>query len=175
MLMGVTILTVIRFILQVSMKMSEDLMAYSISEIKILAKSVLYIGVWYLYFKNSIRVSVYYKEKSLQQIIEEPKKGYQMSVVGKRIMEVKIIDYFTTQKAFDYASGIYINQLPKEYAGSASLSDLTTKKILKLKRAKYYLNQKNLENLKVETRKTAKTITIMVVIYILTILLIGTL
>ena len=68
-----------------------------------------------------------------------------------------------------------MNQLPKEYAGSASLSDLTTKKILKLKRAKYYLKQKNLENAKVETRKTAKTVTIMVVIYVLTILLIGTL
>ena len=39
MLMGVTILTVIRFILQASMNMSEDLMAYSVSEIKILAKS----------------------------------------------------------------------------------------------------------------------------------------
>lgn len=173
MLMGVTILTVVRFILQASMNMSEDLMAYSVSEIKILAKSVLYIGVWYLYFKNSIRVSVYYKEKSLQQIIEEPKKGYQTNLVNKRIMEVKIIDYFTTQKAFDYANGIYINQLPKEYVGSASLSDLTTKKILKLKRAKYYLNQKNIENPKVETRKTAKTVAIMVVIYILVVLILS--
>ena len=88
-------------------------------------------------------------------------------------MEVKIIDYFTTQKAFDYANGIYINQLPKEYVGSASLSDLTTKKILKLKRAKYYLNQKNIENQKVEKRKKAKTVAIMVVIYILVVIILS--
>ena len=89
-------------------------------------------------------------------------------------MEVKIIDYFTTQKAFDYASGIYINQLPKEYARNIALSDLTSKKIIKLKRAKYYLNQKNLENPKMETRKATKTVALMVVIYVLVVLLIST-
>ncbi len=174
MLIGVTILTVIRLVLQASMKMSEDFIAYSISEMKILVKSILYLFVWYLYYKNSIRVSIYYKERSLQQIIEEPKKGYQTNLVNKRIMEVKIIDYFTTQKAFDYASGIYINQLPKEYARNIALSDLTSKKIIKLKRAKYYLNQKNLENPKMETRKATKTVALMVVIYVLVVLLIST-
>jgi hypothetical protein len=34
--------------------------------------------------------------------------------------------------------------MPKEYANSLSLSDLTSKKIVKLKRAKYYLNKKYL-------------------------------
>ncbi len=175
MLIGITILTICRFILQVTLKMSEDIISYSISEMKILAKSMLYILVWYLYFKNSMRVSVYYKEKSIEQIITKPKKGYQTNAINKRIMEIKIIDYFTNKKAFDYANGIYMNHLPKEYAGSIALSDLTSKKMLKLKRAKYYLNQKNLENPKGETRKMAKTVALMVVVYILMILLIGTL
>jgi hypothetical protein len=97
-----------------------------------------------LYFKNSIRVSVCYNEKSIEQIILEPKKGYQERKVAKKVMEVKIIEYLKSQKAFDYTSGIYINKMPKEYANSLSLSDLTSKKIVKLKRAKYYLNKKYL-------------------------------
>ena len=175
MLIGITLLTIGRLILQASLKMSEDFISYSISEMKILAKSIMYILVWYLYFKNSIRVSVYYKEKSIEQIVTNPKKGYQTNAICKRMMEAKIIDYFTTKKAFDYGNGIYLNHLPKEYASSIALSDLTAKKILKLKRAKYYLNQKNLENPKGEKRKSAKTVALMVVIYVLVILLISTL
>lgn len=174
MLIGIVILTIFRLILQASLKMSENFIAYSILEMKLLAKSVIYIIVWYLYFKNSIRVSIFYEEKSLTQIIEVPKRGYQSNLIKKKMMEVKIIDYFVTQKAFDYANGIYMNRLPKEFASSVVLSDLTSKKILKLKKAKYYLNQKNLENPKMETRKATKTVALMVVIYVLVILLIET-
>lgn len=89
-------------------------------------------------------------------------------------MEINIIEYFKKQKAINYASGIYINKLPKEYANSISLQDLNSKKIIKLKRAKYYLSNENLENPKTEQRKMAKTVTWMIIIYVLVLLILAT-
>ena len=80
--------------------------------------------------------------------------------------EFKIIDYFKSQKAYDYATGIYINKLPKEYAKSLSLLDLNSKRIIRLKKAKYYLSMKDLENPKAENRKIVKTICWIALIYI---------
>ena len=133
---------------------------------QIFIRSVIYVVIWYCYFKNSIRVSVYYKEKSIEQIIKEPKKGYQTNRVNKKMTEFKIIDYFKSQKAYDYATGIYINKLPKEYAKSLSLLDLNSKRIIRLKKAKYYLSMKDLENPKAENRKIVKTICWIALIYI---------
>ena len=84
-------------------------------------------------------------------------------------MEFKIIEYFQKEKAFDYASGIYINKLPKQYVNS-SLEDLNAKKVIRLKRAKYYLSKKDFENPKKEQRKIAKTVMCMLTIYILVLL-----
>lgn len=167
MLIGVMILTISRVIIQlVTMGMNQDFIAYITFETGTFVKSVIYILIWYCYFRNSIRVSIYYQEKSLEQMIENPKKGYQSNLVNKKVMEFKIVEYFKKQKAFDYASGIYINKLPKEYANSLSLSDLNSKKIIRIKKAKYYLSRKDLENPKTERKKIIKTISLIVIIYI---------
>lgn len=161
---GVVLVTIIRII--ISIGVGQGLVKYVIYEMPIFIRSVLYIVIWYCYFKNSIRVSVYYKEKSIEQIVKEPKKGYQTNVINKKISEFKIIDYFKSQKAYDYTSGIYINKLPKEYAKSLSLLDLNSKKIIRLKKAKYYLSMKDLSNPKAENRKIVKTILWIALIYI---------
>lgn len=164
---GVVILTITRIIMQITnIGFGKGCVPYIINETLLFIKSVIYIAIWYCYFKNSIRVSVYYGEKSIEQIVKEPKKGYQTNKVNKKITEFKIIDYFKTQKAYDYASGIYINRLPKEYAKSLSLLDLNSKKIIRLKKAKYYLSMKDLNNPKAENRKTIKTILWIALIYV---------
>ena len=135
---GVLLVTVIRIIMQTSyMGIGQEFVNYMTYEMQLFIRSVIYVAIWYCYFKNSIRVSVYYGEKRLEQIIREPKKGYQTNKVNKKISEFKIIDYFKNQKAYDYTSGIYINKLPKEYAKSLSLLDLNSKKIIRLKKAKF--------------------------------------
>lgn len=175
MLIGVALLTVSRVIVQmISLGINENLIQYITNETQVLTRSAMNILIWYFYFKNSIRVSVYYKGKTLEQIIMEPKKGYQLNSINKKIMEIKIIEYFKNNKATDYASGIYINKLPKEYAKSLSLSDLNTKKIIRLKRAKYYLSNKDLENPKSERRKTIKTIISVSAIYLFVLLILYT-
>lgn len=161
---SVILVTIIRIIM--SMGVGQSLVKYIIYEMQIFIRSVIYVVIWYCYFKNSIRVSVYYKEKSIEQIIKEPKKGYQTNRVNKKMTEFKIIDYFKSQKAYDYATGIYINKLPKEYAKSLSLLDLNSKRIIRLKKAKYYLSMKDLENPKAENRKIVKTICWIALIYI---------
>lgn len=166
---GVVLVTIIRIIM--SIVVGQALVKYVIYEMPIFIRSVLYIVIWYCYFKNSIRVSVYYKEKGIEQIVKEPKKGYQTNVVNKKIAEFKIIDYFKSQKAYDYTSGIYINKLPKEYAKSLSLLDLNSKKVIRLKKAKYYLSMKDLSNPKAENRKIVKTILWIVLIYIFILLI----
>lgn len=173
-LIGVIILTITRLSIQaVSFGVNQNLLKYVIYETEVFIKSMVYVLVWYCYFKNSIRVSVYYDEKSLEQIIKEPKKGYQKNLVNKKIMEYKIIEYFKQQKAFDYASGIYINKLPKEYAGSLSLSDLNSKKIIRLKKAKYYLSKKDLENPKTENKKAVKTVGSIILVYLFVLLILS--
>ncbi|MBO5479314.1 MAG: hypothetical protein J6A04_06495 [Clostridia bacterium] len=172
MLIGVALLTILRVVIQIVFAgINENFVQYIISETQVFTRSAVYILIWYFYFKNSIRVSVYYKEKTIEQIVMEPKKGYQANEVNKRIMEFKIIEYFEEQKAYDYASGIYINKLPKEYANSLSLSDLNTKKIIKLKRAKYYLSKKDLENPKSQNRKTIRTVLSVIGIYLFVLLI----
>lgn len=175
MLILVTILTLSRLAMQaIAGGINQSLIPYITYETQIFAKSMIYILIWYFYFRNSIRVSIYYKEKSLEQIVMEPKKGYQTNVVNKKIMEFKIIEYFKQQNAWDYASGIYINRLPKEYANSLSLSDLNSKKIIRLKRAKYYLSKKDLENPKSEQRKMIKIVGGMIAIYLFVWILLST-
>lgn len=167
MLIGVVILTISRLIIQViNMGMNESFIAYITYETSVFAKSMIYILIWYFYFRNSIRVSVYYQEKSLEQIITTPKKRYQNNLINKKIMEYKIIEYFKNKKALDYASGIYINKLPKEYANSLSLSDLNSMKVIRLKRAKYYLSMKDLESPKSQKRKEIKTVGSIIIIYL---------
>jgi hypothetical protein len=144
MLIGISIIWVICIFIQGVILNNSNFATYVKEKIELLCRSYIYIAIWYCYFANSIRVSVCYNDKSIEQIIMEPKKGYQTRTINKKIMEVKIIEYFKSKKAYDYASGIYINKLPKEYANSLSLSDLTSKKIIKLKKAKYYLNKKYL-------------------------------
>lgn len=172
MLISVTLLTIIRVIVQaILVRIDESLIKYIASELTVFTRSAMYVLIWYFYFKNSIRVSIYYKEKTLEQIIMEPKKGYQVNLVNKKVMEFKIIEYFKDNKAFDYASGIYINKLPKQYANSVSLSDLNTKKIIRLKRAKYYLSKKDLENPKSEKRKVVRTVGTIIGIYLFVLLI----
>lgn len=166
---GVVLVTIIRIIMAIGV--GQSLVKYVIYEMQIFIRSVIYVAIWYCYFKNSIRVSVYYKEKSIEQIVKEPKKGYQTNKVNKKIAEFKIIDYFKSQKAYDYTSGIYINKLPKEYAKSLSLLDLNSKKIIRLKKAKYYLSMKDLSNPKAENRKIVKTILWIALIYIFILLI----
>ena len=75
MLIGIVILTILRLILQIFINgTKQEFLNFIISEVKILVKSMMYILTWYLYFKNSIRVSIYYKQKTLEQIILDPKK-----------------------------------------------------------------------------------------------------
>ena len=75
MLIGIVILTILRLILQIFINgTKQEFLNFIISEVKILVKSMMYILIWYLYFKNSIRVSIYYKQKTLEQIILDPKK-----------------------------------------------------------------------------------------------------
>lgn len=175
MLIGVSVLMIARCIIQAIVGgINQDFIQYIAKEASVFAKSIIYLLIWYCYFQNSIRVSVYYGEKSLEQIVMEPKKGYQTSVIHKKIKEFKIIEYFEKQKAVDYASGIYMNQLPKEYARSASLSNLNSKKIIRLKRAKYYLSQKDLENPKTENRQMLKIVGGMIVVYLLVIAILST-
>lgn len=166
---GVVLVTILRIIIAIGV--GQSLVKYVIYEMQIFIRSVIYVAIWYCYFKNSIRVSVYYKEKSIEQIVKEPKKGYQTNVINKKIAEFKIIDYFKSQKAYDYTSGIYINKLPKEYAKSLSLLDLNSKKIIRLKKAKYYLSIKDLSNPKAENRKIVKTILWIALIYIFILLI----
>lgn len=168
MLIAVGVLTVSRVLVQST---SEKLIQYMISETGVLTRSGVNILIWYFYFKNSIRVSIYYKERTLDQIIMEPQKGYQLNSINKKIMEFKIIEYFKNNKAIDYASGIYINKLPKEYEKSLSISDLITKRIIRLKRAKYYLSLKDLENPNSEKRIVAKTIRNIIVVYLAIVLI----
>ncbi len=167
-LVGVILLTIIRLVLVINIG---DFWKYFKSEIQVMLSSVLYIVIWYLYFRNSIRVSVYYGEKTLEQIIINPKKIYQENLVNKKIMELNLIEYFKNQKALDYESGIYINKLPKEYAKSITLSNLNTKRIIRLKRAKYYLSKKDLESPKTEQRQILKIVGISILIYIIAVLL----
>lgn len=166
---GVILVTIIRII--ISIGVGQSLIKCIAYEMQIFIRSIIYIAIWYCYFKNSIRVSVYYKEKSIEQIMKAPKKGYQTNKVNKKITEFKIIDYFKNQKAYDYASGIYINKLPREYAKSLSLLDLNSKKIIRLKKAKYYLSMKDLSNPKAENRKIVKTILWIVLIYVFILLI----
>lgn len=166
---GVVLVTIIRIIMAIGV--GQSLVKYVIYEMQIFIRSVIYVAIWYCYFKNSIRVSVYYKEKSIEQIVKEPKKGYQTNVINKKIAEFKIIDYFKSQKAYDYTSGIYINKIPREYAKSLSLLDLNSKKIIRLKKAKYYLSMKDLSNPKAENRKIIKTILWIALIYIFILLI----
>ncbi len=168
MLVVVILLTVIRIALNIN---TSDFWYYFKMELQVMSRSILYITVWYLYFRNSIRVSVYYGEKTLEQIITNPKKLYQENLVNKKIMEFKLIEYFENQKALDYESGIYINKLPKEYAKSITLSNLNAKRIIRLKRAKYYLSKKDLESPKTEQRQMLKTVGIFILIYIVAVLL----
>lgn len=168
MLAGVILLTIIRLILVTNIG---DFWKYFKSEIQVMLSSVLYIVIWYLYFRNSIRVSVLYGEKTLEQIIINPKKIYQENLVNKKIMELNLIEYFEKQKALDYESGIYINKLPKEYVKSVALSSLNSKKIIRLKRAKYYLSKKDLESPKTEQKQMLKIVGIGIVIYILAVLM----
>lgn len=164
---GIVIVTIARMIMQITnIGFGKGCVPYIINETLLFIKSVIYIAIWYCYFKNSIRVSVYYGEKSIEQIVKEPKKGYQTNKVNKKITEFKIIDYFKSQKAYDYASGIYINKLPKEYAKSLSILDLNSKRIIRLKKAKYYLSMKDLNNPKAENRRTIKTILWIALIYV---------
>ena len=75
MLMIIAIITSIRLILQaITNGINQEFLTKSMLEVKVLAKSMLYILIWYCYFKNSIRVCIYYKQKSLEQIIAKPKK-----------------------------------------------------------------------------------------------------
>lgn len=75
MLIGIVILTILQLILQIFINgINQEFLNFIISEVKILVKSMMYILTWYLYFKNSIRVSIYYKQKTLEQIILAPKK-----------------------------------------------------------------------------------------------------
>ena len=167
MLIGVMLLTISRGIIQlVAIGINQDFVTYITYETNVFAKSMIYILIWYFYFRNSIRVSIYYQEKSIEQVITEPKKGYQNNLINKKIMEYKIIEYFKNKKALDYASGIYINKLPKEYANSLSLSDLNSMKIIRLKRAKYYLSIKDLESPKSQKRKAIKTVIGIIMIYL---------
>lgn len=168
MLIAVGVLTVSRVLVQST---SENLIQYIISETGVLTRSGVNILIWYFYFKNSIRVSIYYKERTLEQIIMEPQKGYQLNFVNKKIMEFKIIEYFKNNKAIDYASGIYINKIPKEYEKSLSISDLITKRIIRLKRAKYYLSLKDLGNPNSERRIVAKTVRNIIVVYLAIVLI----
>lgn len=157
-LISTIILTIFRVIIQANlygMKIFE--LGYIESEIKVLLQNFVYIISWFLYFKNSIRVAVYYKQKTLEEIILTPNTILQKDMIQKKMMEFKIIDYFIKEKAYDYSSGIYINKLPKEYANNVSLSDLSSKKIIRLKRAKYYLSNKDLNNPNVEKKKALKT------------------
>ena len=172
MIIAIILLTIARVITQaIYIGIGLELMQFLTKEIQVFTKSMVYILIWYFYFKNSIRVSVYFKEKKLEQIVNEPKKGYQASQINKKIAELKIIEYFKINKALDYVSGIYINKLPKEYANSLALSDLNTKKIIRLKRAKYYLSEKELENAKSERRKTIKTVISISIIYLFVLLI----
>lgn len=174
-LISTIILTLFRVMIQANlygMKIFE--FGYIESEIKVLLQSFVYVILWFLYFKNSIRVAVYYKEKTLEEIILNPNTILQKDMIHKKMMEFKIIDYFIKEKAYDYASGIYINKLPKEYANSVSLSDLNSKKIIRLKRAKYYLSNKDLNNPNAEKRRTLKTALWIIFISILILLLIQT-
>ena len=107
----------------------------------------------------------------MEQIIITPKKIYQENLVNKKIMELNLIEYFENQKALDFESGIYINKLPKEYVKSVALSSLNSKRIIRLKRLKYYLSKKDLESPKTERRQIVKIVGIGIVIYILTVLL----
>ena len=166
---GVILVTIIRIIMSIGV--GQSLIKCIAYEMQIFIRSIIYIAIWYCYFKNSIRVSVYYKEKSIEQIMKAPKKGYQTNKVNKKITEFKIIDYFKNQKAYDYASGIYINKLPREYAKSLSLLDLNSKKIIRLKKAKYYLSMKDLSNPKAENRKLVKTTLWIVLIYVFILLI----
>lgn len=168
MLIGVILLTIIRLLLVINIG---DFWKYFKSEIQVMLSSILYIIIWYLYFKNSIRVSTFYGEKALEQIIITPKKIYQENLVNKKIMELNLIEYFENQKALDFESGIYINKLPKEYVKSVALSSLNSKRIIRLKRLKYYLSKKDLESPKTERRQIVKIVGIGIVIYILTVLL----
>ena len=167
-LVGVMLLTIIRLVLTINIG---DFWKYFKIESKIVLRSIIYIVIWYLYFRNSIRVSVLYGEKTLEQIIINPKKIYQENLVNKKIMELNLIEYFENQKALDYESGIYINKLPKEYAKSVVLSSLNSKKIIRLKRAKYYLSKKDLENPKTEQKQMLKIVGIGIAIYILAVLI----
>lgn len=167
-LVGVMLLTIIRLVLTINIG---DFWQYFKIESKIVLRSIIYIVIWYLYFRNSIRVSVLYGEKTLEQIIINPKKIYQENLVNKKIMELNLIEYFENQKALDYESGIYINKLPKEYAKSVVLSSLNSKKIIRLKRAKYYLSKKDLENPKTEQKQMLKIVGIGIAIYILAVLI----
>lgn len=168
MLLGIILLTTIRLVLTIN---TGDFWQYFKIESQIMLRSIVYIAIWYLYFRNSIRVSVFYGEKTLEQIIINPKKIYQENLVNKKIREFKLIEYFENQKALDYASGIYINKLPKEYAKSIDLSNLNSKKIIRLKRAKYYLSKSDLENPKTEQKQMLKIVGIGIAIYILAVLL----
>lgn len=167
-LVGVILLTIIRLVLVINIG---DFWKYFKSEIQVMLSSVLYIMVWYVYFRNSIRVSVFYGEKTLEQIITNPNKMYQENLVNKKIMELNLIEYFENQKALDYESGIYINKMPKEYDKSVVLSGLHSKKIIRLKRAKYYLSKKDLESPKTEQKQIVKIVGICIAIYILAVLI----
>lgn len=174
-LIGTAFLTILRFIIQASIYQLEVFnTSYMQTEIKVFLQSFGYLLVWFMYLKNSVRVSIYYMEKSVEEMILLPKTSWQKHVINKKVMEFKIIDYFQKEKALDYQSGIYINKLPKEYANSLSLSDLNAKKIIRLKKAKYYLSNKDLSDPNVEKKRALKIGAWVIIIAILCLWLVTT-
>lgn len=139
-------------------------------ELGSMIRNALYAVVWYGYYTNAIRVSVYYQERNLQQILENPKTRWQTRKINEILTQTKIREYFEQHKAMDTTSGIAMNQIPKEYVNSPYFQELMIKKVIKTKLGKAYLNSKVVQNPNFEKRRQMRTALYMVGIYLLVML-----
>lgn len=144
---------------------------YYQTELNSLVRNIFYFGLWYFYYRNSMRVQVYYKEKTLEQVIENPTSKIQQRKANRMLSEAKIRDYLEKNKAIDKKSAVLLNSVPEIYRRSAFYIGLVNKKIIKFTMGKAYLNGKRAKDETFEKKRQARLIGGILIVYVLAVLL----
>lgn len=162
-LVSTIVLTIIKSII---IYVSGQENSYYIYELKVLLQNIAYTIIWYMYYANSIRVQVFYNKEQLEKIAKNPKTKIQRNYINGIIAKIKIVDYFRKNKATNYENGIYINKISKEINNSY-LSEMNAKRIIKLKKAKYYLDENKLQKSEINSKSNGIKIVIGLIIVFL--------
>lgn len=135
-------------------------------------QNIIYLILWYTYYKNSIRVSIYYLQNSMQELVQNPTTKIQKARMETRLVETKIVTFFEERNAIELKNAVEIQEIPREFIKSFYLSRLARRKVLKVKEHKVYLNKKRKTTRKYERIREAKIIGVILFVYIIIILIV---